>query len=98
MTVTWPFKVPGICMELQAGTRVCALRVDTAASLASVVLPKLVKLVPRFAEDGIMLFNTGWVLLAVWAALSGCGRVWAAEGGVGSSSEGGASQGARRCL
>lgn len=46
-------------MNLEAGTRVCALRVDTAANLAAVVLPKLVELVPRFAEDGIMLFNTG---------------------------------------
>ena len=58
VTVNYPFNVPGICMELEAGTRVCALRVDSAENMARVVLPKFKELVPGF-KDHIAIFNTG---------------------------------------
>lgn len=37
ITVTWPVTVPPICLELALGTRVCAVRVDSAQDLMRVV-------------------------------------------------------------
>ena len=37
ITVTWPVSVPPLCLELALGTRVCAVRVDSAAALQNTV-------------------------------------------------------------
>ena len=37
ITVTWPVLVPPLCLELALGTRVCAVRVDSAAALQNTV-------------------------------------------------------------
>lgn len=37
VTVTWPVKVPPICLELVLGTRVCAVRVDTVTAFMGTV-------------------------------------------------------------
>ena len=37
ITVTWPVLVPPLCLELVLGTRVCAVRVDSAAVLQNTV-------------------------------------------------------------
>lgn len=53
-----PYRVPPICLELAHGTRVCAVRVDTAAAMAEVVLPTLMRHSPRFERD-LLVLNTG---------------------------------------
>ena len=37
ITVYWPVAVPPMCLELALGTRVCAVRVDSAAALKDTV-------------------------------------------------------------
>lgn len=37
ITVTWPVLVPPLCLELAHGTRVCAVRVDSAEVLRKTV-------------------------------------------------------------
>ncbi|KAL4430006.1 hypothetical protein ABPG77_004376 [Micractinium sp. CCAP 211/92] len=58
VTVTWPVVVPPMCLELALGTRVCAVRVDSAENLRKVVLPLLRQRLPSFKDD-LMVFNTG---------------------------------------
>lgn len=53
-----PYRVPPICLELAHGTRVCAVRVDTAGAMAEVVLPTLMRHSPRFERD-LLVLNTG---------------------------------------
>lgn len=37
ITVTWPVPVPPMCLQLALGTRVCAMRVDSAEVLYKTV-------------------------------------------------------------
>lgn len=53
-----PYPVPPICLELAHGTRVCAVRVDSAAAMAEAVLPILMHNSPGFERD-LLLLNTG---------------------------------------
>jgi hypothetical protein len=43
ITVTWPVKVPPICLELALDTRVCAVRVDSVPVFTSKVQQQLVR-------------------------------------------------------
>ncbi|KAL4430810.1 hypothetical protein ABPG75_006066 [Micractinium tetrahymenae] len=58
--VLWykPYPVPPVCLELAQGTRVCAVRVDNASTMAEVVLPTLMQHSPGFGRD-LAVLNTG---------------------------------------
>ncbi|KAI3427135.1 hypothetical protein D9Q98_007072 [Chlorella vulgaris] len=58
ITVTWPVKVPPICLELALDTRVCAVRVDSVPVFTSKVMPLLHHNTPGF-NSGIMIYNAG---------------------------------------
>ncbi|EFN56574.1 hypothetical protein CHLNCDRAFT_144253 [Chlorella variabilis] len=49
---------PPLCLNLARNTRVCGVRVDYASDVQKKVLPRLMKLVPNFKED-IVVLNTG---------------------------------------
>jgi hypothetical protein len=53
-----PWVGPPLCLELVHGTRVCAVRVDTAVEVETKILPQLARLSPGFSRD-IMVLNVG---------------------------------------
>lgn len=53
-----PYRVPPVCLELAQGTRVCAVRADSAGVMARVVLPVLMEHSPGFERD-LLVLNTG---------------------------------------
>jgi hypothetical protein len=57
--VTWPVDVWPSCRDFVAGTRVCALRVDSAQDMTEKVLPTLRQLFQDTLKDDIMVFNLG---------------------------------------
>lgn len=79
ITVTWPVLVPPLCLELAHGTRVCAVRVDSAE-----VLRKTVRAGALTASCmglcGGKLYGFVWARLNVfgWAELEPqmCMRQW----------------------
>ena len=61
ITVTWPVHVPPLCLELVLGTRVCAVRVDSAAVLQSTV--RGVPLLAGLPEAGLASTALAWLAM-----------------------------------
>ncbi len=79
ITVTWPVPVPPMCLALALGTRVCALRVDSAEVLYTTVSSSVCFATCRFCAAFTRTLRRDPVELCCtqrWVALPACFRAF----------------------